>query len=144
MSCAEVRKLLIYARVFVEGSSALSATAHLVVLHNKAHVAQIRGELQRHKDRRAARLLQATISTKLDAGLLPEGGAAITSGAPGAGGRCDACENLLQPTQLVVGSVQASIRVPACGLLHDLECRAALARASELAQAWLSSVTPSE
>jgi hypothetical protein len=42
------------------------------------------------------------IQEKLEAGDLPEAGALILYGAPGIGERCDACDKVLSPTQLVM------------------------------------------
>ena len=99
---AQVRKLLLDARCLRERSWHLYAVAEQKVLRNRERVAQTRRLLEVHEQRRAARLLQETIFEKMNAGVLPDTGAPIVYGAPGVGGRCDACEQVLEPTQLVI------------------------------------------
>ena len=99
---AQVRKLLVDAHLLRERSVDLYDQAGLIVRRNKARVAQTRRRIKLQEQRRAERLLRKTIFRKLGTGLLPETGAPIVYGAPGAGGLCDACEHLLRPTQLVM------------------------------------------
>ena len=98
----QVRKLLLDAHFLRQRSRDLHAKAELIVQRNRARVAQSCRFLAVQEQRRAARLLQELIVEKLDAGLLPEASAPIIYGGPGAGGRCDACEDVLKPTQLVM------------------------------------------
>jgi hypothetical protein len=135
MFAARTRKLLLDAHLLCERSAELYAKAHLIVQRDRIRVAQTRRLLESHEQRRAARLLQETIFEKVEAGLLPEAGAPIVYGEPGAGGRCAACDDVLAPTQLMM-SVQWPSRGTSAHLHADCfmawnavrRSRAALAR----------------
>jgi len=96
------RKLLLDAHALRERSCQLYAQSDSIVRRNRARVTQTHRLLETQAQRRAGRLLQNRIFDRLVAGLLPDVDAPVVWGAPGIGGRCDACGDVLQPTQMMM------------------------------------------
>lgn len=116
----------------------LCLAAVTVVAESQEARHRFRCARQEYARQRAASGLRRAIRRKLGRGRLPYDSAAKLLGGPGAGGACDACDQPLMATQLVMSVPMGAraVRLHAdCFLLWDHERRAKV-RLTPAARAW--------
>src|SRR5215831_18573066 len=100
----------------------------------RAQNRQVRHQSLQERARVSTTRLKSIIARKLRQGHLPWISSANISGEPGQGGICDACEQILAPTQLVMavpaGEKKVHLHADCFMLWNEERCAATAARTS--------------